>query len=162
MPLKGFSNRFACIALIFQLISCFTTEVSAQELLIITAPESAPNVLSARKLRRIYQRKVLIGPLGIDWFPVNLPVDHPLRQSVSQRLFKQRPEDMVAYWKQKYFHGILPPYVLQSQEAVIRYVSQLPGAIGYILPCKRDDRIKVILKLQVELAPDLQREECPR
>jgi hypothetical protein len=157
---KGFSARFVCIALAFQLLGCFVTNVMAQELLIIGSPELMRNGFSVRKLHRIYQRKALIGPTGIDWFPVNLPVNHPIRQSLSQRLFKQRPEDMVIYWEQKYFQGISPPYVLESQEAVIRFVSQRPGAIGYILPCKLDDRVKVIYKLQVELATDVYKAEC--
>ena len=122
---------------------------NAEEILVITAPETSLSNISIRKLARIYQRKILISSSGMELVPVNLPLDHPLRQSLSLRLFRKRPENMADYWDQKYFQGISPPYVVDSQEAVIRFVSQKSGAIGYIEPCKLDKRVAVILKIQV-------------
>jgi hypothetical protein len=37
-----------------------------------------------------------------------------------------------AYWNEQYFHGVLPPIILGSEEAVVRYVASRPDAIGYV------------------------------
>ena len=43
------------------------------------------------------------------------------------------------------FHGTSPPYSVQSEEAVIRYVANTKGAIGYIDACKVDERVSAVL-----------------
>jgi hypothetical protein len=44
-----------------------------------------------------------------------------------------------------YFHGVLPPYVLASEEAVILFVSATPGAIGYVSACIPEHGVDVVL-----------------
>jgi ABC-type phosphate transport system substrate-binding protein len=47
-----------------------------------------------------------------------------------------------------YFHGVQPPYVLASDEAVIRFVVSTPGAIGYVSNCLADRRVTVVARLE--------------
>jgi hypothetical protein len=79
--------------------------------------------------------------------PVNLPADHPLRRDLSRRLFGRSPQDMQGYWNDQYFHGVLPPAVLASEEAVLRFVAETPGAIGYVSSCSVDLRVLVVATL---------------
>jgi hypothetical protein len=44
-----------------------------------------------------------------------------------------------------YFHGVLPPHVLASEEAVILFVSSTPGAIGYVSGCVPEHKVNVVL-----------------
>jgi hypothetical protein len=76
--------------------------------------------------------------------PVNLPAAHPLRRAFSLWLFKRTPEDMQGYWADQYFHGIQPPPVLASEEAVLRFVASTPGSIGYVSICSVDKRVEVV------------------
>ena len=75
----------------------------------------------------------------------NLPPTHPLRHSFSQSILGQAPEAMEDYWREMYFHGVLPPHVLASEEAVILFVSSTPGAIGYISACPAERKVNVVL-----------------
>jgi hypothetical protein len=75
---------------------------------------------------------------------VNLPAAHPLRRAFSLWLFKRTPEDMQGYWADQYFHGIQPPPVLASEEAVLRFVASTPGSIGYVSICSIDKRVEVV------------------
>jgi hypothetical protein len=43
-----------------------------------------------------------------------------------------------------YFHGVLPPHVLESEEAVVLFVNSTPGAIGYISFCPPNLRAKIV------------------
>lgn len=80
--------------------------------------------------------------------PVNLPASHPLRRNFSRWVFGRTPEEMQDYWNDQYFHGVIPPPVLASEEAVLRFVSSTPGAVGYVSVCLVDSRVAVLAIVQ--------------
>lgn len=80
--------------------------------------------------------------------PVNLPASHPLRRNFSRWVFGSTPEGMQDYWNDQYFHGVVPPPVLASEEAVLRFVSSTPGAVGYVSVCLVDSRVVVLAIVQ--------------
>ncbi|MDP2901914.1 MAG: hypothetical protein Q8N96_02230 [Methylovulum sp.] len=103
--------------------------------------------MSIKRLENVFLRKTLLNDSGTRWIPLNLSPEHPLRQAFSLSLFKKRPEALEVYWNEQYFQGITPPYVVASEEAMLRFVTSTPGAIGYILPCHLDARVQVVFKL---------------
>jgi len=119
----------------------------SQGIVVIVASGSPANTLSIEKLALIYRRKKNFWENGQRIQPVNLPASHPLRRAFSMQVFNHTPEDMDDYWRDMYFHGVLPPFVLGSEEAVIRLVASTPGAIGYISHCTVDHRVSVLLIL---------------
>lgn len=92
----------------------------------------------------IFRRKKLFWADGTKVNPVNLPANDLLRRTFSQVVLGASPEDLEAYWNGMYFHGVSPPFVLSSEEAVLRFVAQTPGAIGYVSYCKVDSRVKIV------------------
>lgn len=99
-----------------------------------------PNQLSL-----IYWRKQLYWPKGLRIKPVNLSTEHPLRLQFSQAILGSSPKAQIDYWNGQYFNGVLPPYSVNSEEAVLRYVAQTKGAIGYVDACTNDERVNTIL-----------------
>lgn len=132
-----------------------TTSV-AGELLIITAKNTSERHLNKKKIANIFLREQIINPQGERWIPVNLSSDHYLRVAFSESLFDQRPEEMDNFWNIKYFQGISPPYVVKSQEAMLRFVSSTPNAIGYILPCFINNEVKIVFKLKLKIKDKLE------
>ncbi len=106
--------------------------------------------MSKRLLAQIYRKQVVLDDKGIRLHPVNLPASHPLRAIFSQAVFRRSPLDMAGYWNEQYFQGISPPHVVASQEAVMRFVADTPGAIGYVAACRVDKRVRVIYRLEVK------------
>jgi hypothetical protein len=97
-------------------------------------------------LALIYRRKKqFVGPARVQ--PINLPAQHPLRQFFSQQVLHKSPEELEDYWRDMYFNGISPPFVLASEEAVIRFVASTPGAVGYVSQCAVDRRVTVVAVL---------------
>jgi ABC-type phosphate transport system substrate-binding protein len=96
----------------------------------------APNQLSL-----IYWRKQLYWPKGLRIKPVNLSTEHSLRLQFSQAILGSAPIAQIDYWNGQYFNGVLPPYSVNSEEAVLRYVAQTKGAIGYVDACAIDERV---------------------
>lgn len=120
---------------------------AGEALAVVMAAGSQPDKLSLETVRLVFNRKSLVDSEGKRWIPVNLPASHPLRRAFSQGVFHALPEDLEEYWNVQYFHGINPPEVLASEEAVLRFVAGTEGAIGYVRASLVDRRVKVLLRL---------------
>lgn len=112
---------------------------------VISAPGSTEHRLTRESISLMFRRKQNFWESGSRVLPVNLPPAHPLRHVFSQAILGQAPEAMEDYWREMYFHGVLPPHVLASEEAVILFVSSTPGAIGYISACPPERKFNIIL-----------------
>jgi hypothetical protein len=112
---------------------------------IIVPADFVVRYLGATELSLIFLRKKLYWPSGVRMRPANLPTQHPLRKQFSQRLLGSLPEAQSEYWNELYFHGTSPPHVVNSQEAMLRYVAETNGAIGYIDACLLDTRVKAVV-----------------
>lgn len=129
------------------LIGLVTPTLADDSLAVVTQQSSPLNNLSLDDLKRVYLRKSLLDSRGNRWIPLNLPVDHELRQRFSVALFNNTPEEQEQYWNEQYFQGINPPEVLASEEAVLRFVEITIGAIGYVHKRNVDNRVKILTVL---------------
>jgi hypothetical protein len=98
-----------------------------------------------QELALIFKRKKLAWDDGTRIQAVNLPSDHPARRMFSQRILRSTPEAQTQYWNAMYFQGVFPPHVVASPEAMLRYVADTVGAIGYVPGCRLDARVKAVL-----------------
>ena len=112
---------------------------------VIVSHSQAKHTLGLEDVSLIYWRKKLYWADGKRIQPINLPTDYPLRRQLSQQVLGSLPETQAEYWNGLYFHGTSPPHVVASQEAMLRFVAETPGAIGYVDACKADNRVKVAL-----------------
>jgi hypothetical protein len=139
--------------------------VAAEEPVAVIVPRAfAGREPNTQELALIFKRKKLAWDDGTRIQPVNLPADHPARRVFSQRILKSTPEAQTQYWNAMYFQGVFPPHVVASSEAMLRYVADTAGAIGYVPGCKLDTRVKTVLWIDAagmvsETAPAF---ECPR
>ena len=122
---------------------------------VITAPGVPAHHLTLESISLIFKRKQKYWENGTRIQPVNLPTSNPLRRAFSQSVLGHSPEDLEDYWREMYFHGVLPPHVLESEQAVILFVNSTPGAIGYVSACVPGHGVNVVL--MVGELPD-----CPR
>lgn len=102
------------------------------------------------EIAQIFKRKKLFWSDGTRIQPVNLPADHPLRLSLMRHLLHQTADAQQEYWNEQYFHGVLPPHVLASEEAMLRFVANTAAAIGYLPACPLDPRLRAVLLISAE------------
>jgi len=88
--------------------------------------------LDPSQIRRIFLLRQRFWSDGTPVAPVNLPAASPLRETFSRLVLGQSTRDLAEYWKDLYFHGTQPPPVLDSEEAVLLYVTRTRGGIGYV------------------------------
>lgn len=133
-------------ALAFSLAApCAASDSEPIAVILPHAQTGHPATLS--DLALIYRRKQLVWADGTRIHPANLPQDNPLRRAFSQRVLGSLPEHLAQYWNAMYFNGVSPPHILASEEAVLRFVADTPGAIGYVGACKADGRVRTVFWL---------------
>lgn len=127
----------------------FLSEARAGEhaFAVIAGPGYAETRLTRESLSLIFKRKQNYWENGVRIQPVNLPPAHPLRRVFSQSVLGSAPEAMETYWREMYFHGVLPPHVLASEEAVVLFVNSTPGAIGYVSACPAEHKVNVVMAI---------------
>lgn len=126
----------------------FTTTPSAahqKTVLAVIEPAFSHHSLNRAKLAAIYLRERFHWSDGTKIEPVNLPADGSARLLFSRAVLGRGPQDLEPYWNRRYFDGILPPYVLHSPRAVLRFVARTRGAVGYIPYDMVDARVRVVL-----------------
>ncbi|RDI97563.1 hypothetical protein DVT68_14800 [Dyella solisilvae] len=116
---------------------------------IITAPSPPQLTIDQNTLRNVYLKKIFVDGSGQRLTPVNLPSSAPLREAFSRVVLEMDGTQLQDYWDRQYFQGVSPPYVLGSQDAVVRFVSTTPGAIGYVATCHVDASVRVALLINL-------------
>jgi hypothetical protein len=77
--------------------------------------------------------------------PVDQRPDTFVRRRFSEVVLKRTVAAVKTYWQQRIFSGRgVPPPELDSDEAVVRWVEDHPGAVGYISGSASAGRAKVI------------------
>jgi len=145
------------------LLSGFMPEANAEVLAVIVPHNHSIHQVDANELSLMFWRKKLYWADGKRIQTLNYSATNPLRLQFSLSILKSTPETQTDYWNGLYFHGISPPHVVSSQEAMLRFVADTPGAIGYVDACKLDDRVKPLAWINADnkvltTAPEL---SCP-
>ncbi len=134
-----------------------TSLAYADDIAVIVGVNTDISQLSAKQIQRIFLRKERVSNQGHRWIPVNLRAQQRLRTIFSDQLLQKDRYALERYWNEQYFNGISPPYVLASEEAVLRFVSKTPYALGYVLSCHLDERVRVVYRLHI----DSHESNCP-
>ncbi len=139
--------RRSPLLLAFVVLGLHTTASADRQppFLAVIEPAFSHHPLNRAKLAAIYLRERFHWPDGTKIEPVNLPADGYARLLFSRAILGRRPQDLEPYWNRRYFDGILPPYVLHSPQAVLRFVAQTRGAVGYVPYDMVDARVRVVL-----------------
>lgn len=80
--------------------------------------------------------------------PLNLPAGNVTRERFSRHVLHEESAGLAGYWNAQYFHGVLPPTVLDSPQAVKQYVATDRNAIGYLESGAVDATVRVLLTFE--------------
>jgi ABC-type phosphate transport system substrate-binding protein len=100
---------------------------------VVANPEVGVDRLSTDDLGRIFKKELTRWPDGTPIRPVELGGTSPARAEFYGVTLRLRVGDVTAYWiNQAMTTGSNPPKVFSSPNLVMRYVSQTPGAVGFV------------------------------
>lgn len=100
---------------------------------IICHPSNPMTAADRDFVEDVFLKKVSVWPTGEVARPVDLIPSSQVRRQFSDDVLG-RPLDAVRnYWQQRIFSGAdIPPPELKSDDDVVRYVLNEPGALGYV------------------------------
>jgi len=139
----------ACVlvAVVVLLATISAASAGEIELAVIVHPSRATS-LTREAVKRIYLKRQRFWEDGDEIVVINQEVATPARQTFTRLVFGDEAARLPAYWNQEYFQGVLPPIILGSEEAVVRYVASRPDAIGYVDARKVDASVATALLLR--------------
>ena len=127
-----FGGKMSKVIIYLLIFFCFLAGVQAEPLYVIGHKGSFKPTKNSQVFADYYLLKVKTNDKGIKIIPINLPINHPLRQQFSSIIFNRSPYALNEYWDRMSFRGIRPPIVQNSEHAVLLFVSRIQGAIGYV------------------------------
>jgi hypothetical protein len=112
---------------------------------LVVNPEGAAAPLDRAFVADAFLKKVTRWPDGTAIRAVDLRFDAPARQQFSEQILERSPAAVRNYWQQRIFTGRgVPPPELASDEAVLAYVREHIGAVGYVSARAETGSVKVL------------------
>jgi ABC-type phosphate transport system substrate-binding protein len=104
-----------------------------QPFVVIVDPENPATAVDRKFLADAFLKKTTRWAHGPRIRPVDLTSDSPVRRQFSQSVIGRSVAAVRSFWQQQVFSGRdVPPPELDSDEAVVRYVLDNAGAVGYV------------------------------
>lgn len=112
---------------------------------LVVHPEGPQAALDRSFVADIFLKKVTRWPDGQVIRVVDQRFDAPARQTFSEQVLRRSLAAVRNYWQQRIFTGRgVPPPELASDAAVLDYVRQHRGAVGYVSAGAETSSVKVL------------------
>jgi ABC-type phosphate transport system substrate-binding protein len=125
----------------------FTPARAEQDLAfrVVVDPENPATELTREVVAEVFLKASTRWPDGATIKPVDQKPEAAVRKAFSERILKRTIPAVRSYWQQRIFSGRdVPPPELESDEAVIRYVRENRGAVGYVSGATSPGGTKVV------------------
>lgn len=117
----------------------------AQGYRVIVHPDNPVDSMTESTVSRFFLRRVTSWDHGPKVEPVDQPEGSSVREAFSEGVHGRGVSEIKAFWNRNIFSGrALPPPVLEGDRAVVEYVREHPGAIGYVSPGAGTSGVKVV------------------
>lgn len=117
-------------------------DAQAEPVLVVNAANAVN--LDDEAAAKIFLRQVKTFPDGAPASPVNQK-DGAVTEAFRAQVLKKNGAQFKAYWAQQVFTGgAKPPPELDGDDAVLKYVADTPGGIGYVEGGKARAGVRVI------------------
>jgi len=115
------------------------------EFRVIVDPENSTTSATRELIADAFLKTSTRWPDGEAIRPVDQRGDSVARKAFSESILKRSVVAVRSFWQQRIFSGRdVPPPELDSDDAVVRYVSEHRGAVGYVSASARTGGTKVV------------------
>ncbi len=112
---------------------------------VIVNPSNPATRVDRLKLGKIFLKKVTRWEHGIQILPVNQTVSAGVRKTFSEDIHGRSAIAVNNYWQKQIFSGRdVPPKEKRTDSAVILFVEENPGAVGYVAASAVSNKVKVL------------------
>jgi hypothetical protein len=112
---------------------------------VVAQRENPESAVSREFLSDAFLKKTTRWATGDAIGPVDLRADSPVRAAFSANVLRRSVAAVRSYWQQRIFSGRgVPPPEVESDLAVIRYVREHSGGVGYVSDQADTREVKVL------------------
>lgn len=112
---------------------------------VITHASVNVDTMTTAQLRRIYSIRQIRWANNTPIVVFVLPSQHVIHKNFSKNILNIFPYKLDRIWNKLTFSGLgVAPTVVQSQDALLKAVSNTPGAIGYVDDLNKEADVNVI------------------
>ncbi len=129
------------VVLLFNFTNC---KLFAEDVVVIVHKDSSINEVSSGDLKKAFlgKKKKIASDEKLTVTTLKSGEAH---ESFLKSYVKKSPSQFSTFWKQAIFTGQgLPPKSFDSEEDLVKFVSENKGAIGYIKVSTPHDSVKVV------------------
>lgn len=144
IPMKTFTCK--ALALAGLILSLGLLDGRADDLAIIVNKAAKLEDVSYGDLQKYFKADKTKTPDGTKLVIVVQDVGRPERDAALAKIYKMSEAEYTDYWVSQTFTGAVAaaPKALPNAAAMKKYVSNTPGAIGFIRASDADDSVKVV------------------
>ncbi len=136
-------SKLRCLALLLGLFSCCFA-ARAQDVLVVANKNVLISAISDASLHAIFSGEKTRFVDGSRAIPVTLK-GGPAHEVFLKKHLGVTPEEFRAQWRKAVFTGQgAMPKTFDSESALLEYVANTPGALGYVSRILHDDKVKTL------------------
>lgn len=117
-------------------------------LYVIAHPNVSVDKLTPDEVNRIFLLKRIMWKNGDRIVPVNREASSDIRIEFSKDVLKASLRSLSKYWNQMQYTGHMPPVIQESDEAMLAFIRNVPGSIGYIRTDKPPENVRILVTLK--------------
>ena len=136
------------ILLFAMLLAASPAAYCNEHLYIIANPGVPVDELSTTDVNRIFLLKRITWENGETIIPVNREASSEVREQFSNDVLQASIRSLARYWNQMQYMGHMPPVVQESDAAMIAFIQNVPGSIGYIRAEIPPENVKVLVEIK--------------
>lgn len=120
--------------------------IAGAEVVVIGSPDIDPSVLSEKTIRNLYLGKTVQLDNGVRVKVVDLPSGSQVREEFYLKVIGKDTTQIKAYWAKRVFTGKgSPPETRLDEQAVVRWIGEARGRIGYVSAGAVNDSVRVLM-----------------
>lgn len=123
------------------------SDMADAAVVVIGSPDIEVPSLSDKTVRNLYLGKTVQLDNGVRVEVIDLPSGNSVRGEFYDKVVGKDTTQVKAYWAKRIFTGKgSPPDTKLDERAVIKWVSEAPGRIGYVSPEAVNDTVRILLR----------------
>ena len=136
---------YVLVAMILCALGTAAEPAGEPDFRVIVDPQSSMTSAPREVIAGAFLKVTTRWPDGEFIRPVDQRPGAAARKAFSQNVLRRSVGAVRSYWQQRIFSGRdVPPPELESDDAVVRFVSEHRGAIGYVSPAAPTGATKIV------------------
>lgn len=82
--------------------------------------------------------------------PLNLNAHSEIRKTFVHHVIGMSDTRWNRYWDEMHFKGVRAPHIVTSDKAMVSYIKDVPGAVGYIPESMLSKNMHVLMRFEVD------------